>query len=267
MTRSELRQLLEPLALRGNHVVVHATLAAVEPLDGGAMTLCQALMESVGENGTLLMPTFTYEETISRPLTRDLATRQRPIAFHTDLPVTPALGVVPEAFRRLPGVLRSQHPTHSFAAWGRASRDVLATHRDNNPLGPLKKLNVMMGHMLMIGTSLSAATGIHLAEEQAPLRYLGRTTALRINAGGYEERVVVENFPGCSRAFDRLESVWSPAQIKRVILPNGEARKIPIRYLVNLATQALETDPGFFACDDPQCSSCGRKREAAKRRF
>ncbi len=266
MTRAELRQLLEPLALRSNHIVVHASMASVEPMEGGALAVCQALMESIGENGTLVMPTFTQEETISRPVTPGTPPRSRPVAFHTDLPVTPTLGPIPEAFRRLPGVLRSQHPTHSFAAWGRAARDVLATHRDNNPLGPLKKLNVMMGHMLTMETPLSSVTAIHLAEEQATVRYLGRTTALRINAGGYEERVVVENFPGCSRAFDRLESLWNPTQVKRVALPNGEARKVSIRYLVNLATQALEGDPGFFACDDPQCVNCGRKREAARRR-
>ena len=46
--------------------------------------------------------------------------------------------------------------------------------------------------------------------------YLERRTAVRINAAGYDERVVLENVPGCSRGFAHLEGRID----RKVILPS-----------------------------------------------
>jgi aminoglycoside 3-N-acetyltransferase len=255
MKREDLRAFFDRLNLRGNQLVVHASLSAFGEVDGGGATVCQALIESVAD-GTIIMPAFTYAETLIglRP--------GRTVAFHPDLPVSREIGAIAEAFRRLPGVLRSSHPTHSFAAFGRHARDMLSTQRDNNVLGPMKKLNIAQGHALFLGTQLHAATAIHLAEERLQMPYLARRSALRLNAAGYEERVVLENVPGCSVAFDRLEERLDPGKILSVPLANGTARKLPVRYLVTLAARALEADPAVFVCDRPDCASCVAKRDA-----
>ncbi|MBI4514448.1 MAG: AAC(3) family N-acetyltransferase [Deltaproteobacteria bacterium] len=255
MNRSELLQLFEQLAVHGNHVVVHSSLSAFGEVDGGARAVCDALIDAIA-NGTILMPAFTYAETL-------IGLRAgRTVAFHPDLPVSREIGRVAEAFRRMPGVLRSNHPTHSFAAYGRHARDLLSTQRDNNVFGPIKKLNIAQGHVLLLGTGLHSVTAIHLAEEQMQMPYLERRSAIRLNAAGYEERVVLENVPGCSAAFDRLEERLDPKKVASIALARSSARKLPVRYLVNLATQALEEDPAFFVCERPDCSSCIAKREA-----
>lgn len=257
MTRDEIGRLLEGLNLRGNQVVVHASLSSFGRVDGGTSVLCAALLDAVGDGGTILIPAFTYAETLSG------RTPGRPIAYHPDLPVSQEIGTVAEAFRHLPGVLRSSHPTHSFCAWGRQAREVLSTQRDNNPLGPLKKLNVVQGHVLLLGTSLQAATAIYLAEERVGAPSLTRRTALRVNAAGYAERVVLENVPGCNLGFAKLEPHLDPTKVRAVALPRGAARKIPIRYLVQLAAALLERDPHGLSCDRQTCDSCAAKREAA----
>lgn len=265
MSRDELRRVFDQLGLHGSHVVVHADVAALGTFENAALALCELLINAVGPNGTLVIPTFTHSETISEaPRLRRAAPPMpsRAVPYHADLAPSADLGPVPEIFRHLPGVMRSNHPTHSFAAWGRQAREVLSTQRDSNPLGPLKKLNVLQGHILLFGTGLDAAVAIHLAEETSGAPYLGRRTALRINAGGFEERVVVENFPGCSAAFVKLEAMLDPTKVRSAALPAGVARKLPVRYLVNLASQALENDPGVFICDTPGCVSCAGKREA-----
>ncbi len=260
MTRTDIIRLLESLNLRGNHVVVHASLAGFGPVDGGARGVCEALVEVVGDGGTVVMPAFTYAETLNATLGG--LGRVRPVAFHPELPVSREVGEIAESFRHLPGVLRSSHPTHSFAAWGRQAREVLSTQRDNNPLGPLKKLNVVQGQVLLLGEALPAVAAIYLAEERASLPYLGRCTAVRVNAAGYDERVVLENVPGCSAAFVKLEDRIDPSKVRSAPMPYGSARKIPIRYLVNLATEMLDADPRVFICDDTGCASCGAKRDA-----
>jgi aminoglycoside 3-N-acetyltransferase len=255
MNRNHLQQVLDGLALEGSNLLVHAQFPPPDLDDAEAAFLCHALLERLGPHGTIVMPAFTSSETILRP--------DRPaVAFHPDLAVSRGIGSVAETFRRLPNVLRGNHPSHSFAAFGPQARAVLSTQRDSNPLGPVKKLNVLRGDVVLIGAPLSACTAIHLAEETAPHAYLGRATALRINAGGYEERVVVERIPGCSRAFDRLDGRLDPAQVTSVASADLAARRISIRYLVQLASAALAEDPAAFACDDPGCSSCARKRAA-----
>jgi len=262
MRLDEIRHLLDGLRLRGERVAVHSALSSFGRVDGGAETVCQALMDSIGPEGTIVMPAFTYTETLGAEFEPNADARKvlRTAAFHPELPVSREIGAVAEAFRRLPGVLRSNHPTHSFCAWGRDARAMLSTQRDNNLLGPLKKLNVMRGQVLLVGTTLASATAIHLAEENLRMPYLGRRTAVRINAAGYDERVVLDNVPGCSRAFLRLEEVLDSSKTFGVSLPRGTARKIPIRYLVNLATKFLEDDPAYFVCDDIECASCNTKR-------
>lgn len=256
MNRDEIVRIFDGLNLRGNQVVVHASLSSFGHVDGGAATLCAALLEAIGDGGTILLPAFTYDETLNG------TTAARPVAYHPDLPVSRAIGAVAEAFRHVPGVLRSSHPTHSFCAWGRQAREVLSTQRDNNPLGPIKKLNVVQGQVLLLGTSLQAATAIYLAEERIGARSLSRRTALRVNAAGYAERVVLENVPGCNRGFGKLEQHLDPSKLRAASLPHGTVRKIPIRYLVQLATTVLERDPRALTCDQPDCDSCTTKHEA-----
>lgn len=258
MTLDDLKELLRPLRLQGANAVVHGSLRAFGPVDGGAAAVCKALTQLVTDAGTLLMPAFTYAETLL-PLAPQ---RGRGVSFHLDLPVSREIGAIPEAFRRLPGVVRGSHPTHSFAAWGRHARDVLSTQRDNNLFGPLKKLNLMQGHVLLLGTHLHSVTALHLAEELLEMPYLERRTAARINTSGHEERVVLEKVPGCSIAFDRLEAGLDPAKLSSVRLAQGEARKIPIRYLLGLTTAALGRQPDLFVCARPECESCARKRDA-----
>lgn len=258
MTRAELVQLLRPLGLQDNSVVVHANMAAFSGAGVTPLLLCEALVESVGSYGTIVMPAFTWSETA-------FSDGAAPIAFRPESPVSAILGAVAETFRVLPGVLRSNHPSHSFASYGRHARDVLSTQRDNNPLGPAKKLNLLQGYVLLLGTSLQEATVIHLAEEGASLPYLQRGSALRMNASGFEERVILEHVPGCGIGFDRLESRLDPEQVVAVSLPHATARKIPIRYLVRLAVDALRSDPLVFVCEQSECASCAAKRAAASR--
>jgi aminoglycoside N3'-acetyltransferase len=262
MDRNELSWLLDALDLHGKQMLVQANLAAFGEVDGGATTVCRVLMENVGESGTILMPTFTYVETLGEPIVDDQEPRPRPVAFHADMPVSAEIGEVAETFRRLPGVLRSSHPSHSFSAWGRHARDMLSTQRDNNTLGPLKKLSLAQGHVVLLGTTLDSATVIHLAEEQLHVPYLQRRTASRLNSAGYDERVVIENVPGCSFAFRRLEPSLDPEVVRSVRLPRGWGLVVPVRYLVRLALTTLQKDPDAFVCERIGCVGCDVKRAA-----
>lgn len=257
MDRVAIEKLLRQLPLEGNNLLAHVLPAACGMAAGDAAEICVALRECVGSGGTLVMPAFTDEQTL-------FSRSPEPRAFHSDLPVDARLGAAAEAFRRLPGVLRSSHPSHSFCAWGRAAHAVLSTNRDNNPLGPIKKLNLTGGNALLLGAGLELCCTFHLAEEGMPAAYLGRAAAKRLNVAGYEERVVIDRVPGCARAFAHLATDVEAAAIARHAFLQTTALLVPIRSLIRIASAALATDPEALACDDDACASCTAKRVAAR---
>lgn len=254
MTRVELLHHLEMLELSGEALVVHVALESLgfeEPLD--PYSFCEILLKAVG-TGTILMPAFTPNTLVQPATGANRQTMEEPAAFSPDLPTDDP---VAEALRHFPGALRSQHPTHSFVACGPLSRELLSTHRDNNPLGPLKKLNLHRGAVLLLGTNLQSAIALHLAlEAKRPPSTTTRRIALRLNAGSHVERVVVENFPGCSKGFDKLEALLSLEAIKFVPLARASLRKIPLRYLLQLAHTVLQQDPLALFCNEATCSEC-----------
>ncbi len=210
-----------------------------------------------GPSSTVIMPAFTGTQTL-------VGWTETPRAFHGELPVEPRVGIVSEAFRQESGTLRSGHPTHSFLAIGTRAHDVLSTNRDNNPLGPIKKLNVMNGLVLLVGLPLSRCTALYQAEMQAlpALRYRG--TAQRINVAGYEERVVVEHAPRCSAGYDRYDEAVQSEEAGLVGDFDG-VRLWRLRELIRSAAEAILAAPESILCDDAACPDCELRRSAIAR--
>ncbi len=94
---------------------------------------------------------------------------------------TPALGMgrIPDIFRTMPDVLRSDHPSVSFAAYGPNARAITDGHPLEYPLGddsPLGQIYALDGWVLLLGSGYGSNTSFHLAEYRvpdAPLEKLG----------------------------------------------------------------------------------------------
>lgn len=60
--KEEIVQKLREVGLeRGDAVMVHTSLKRMGYVCGGAQTVIEALMEVVGENGTIMMPTQSWK--------------------------------------------------------------------------------------------------------------------------------------------------------------------------------------------------------------
>ncbi|MGW1767375.1 aminoglycoside N(3)-acetyltransferase [Streptomyces sp. NPDC002073] len=169
----------------GGVLMVHASMRSVGPAGPergrGSESVLRALRTALGPAGTLVVPTFTPENSDTSPYYRDAirglgpeavaALRDRMPPFDPALTPAPTMGILAETTRRAPGALRSGHPQTSFAALGPEAGKVVAGHRPDCHLGedsPLARLYDMRAQVLLLGVGFDRCTAFHLAEYRVP---------------------------------------------------------------------------------------------------
>lgn len=171
---ADLRTLgLEP----GMTVIVHTALSEIGWICGGAAALVLSLEDVLREFGTLVMPTHSGDlsdpslwENPPVPESWWQQIRDEMPAFDPELTPTRGVGVVPEVFRHQSDVVRSNHPTVSFAAWGDSAIEIVSDHSLEYSLGegsPLARLYDLGAWVLLIGAGFGSNTSFHLAEYRA----------------------------------------------------------------------------------------------------
>jgi len=221
----------------GNTVAVHASLRAVG-LE--ANEVIDALLQAVGPDGLVVMPTFTYDNE----------------SFAPDLPGR--TGTLAEVFRRRPDALRSAHPTYSVAAVGAGAAELLGGHEQAGATGvdsPLGRLAAAGGYVLLLGVGQTANTTVHVGEFQAGATYLDIPFDPGWPAHG------AETFPGCSRAFGALERpLRKRGAIRDGKVGNGLAQLVSGAAVIDATVELLRADPTALLCTDPGCFRCSRAR-------
>ena len=155
----------------GDVVMVHASLRAIGPVDGGAAAVVAALDQAVGPAGSVLMTLGARDDwdwvnerpEADRP---DLLADAEPF----DAAVTPAdpgVGVLAEVFRTTPGTVVSDHPEGRFGARGRLAAELITDVPWDDyygPGSPLARLVDAGGTVLRLGADPDTVTLTHYAE-------------------------------------------------------------------------------------------------------
>src|SRR5947207_9688500 len=174
-TVQTLRSDLRALGLRsGDVVMVHSSVRSVGFVVGGSQAVVQALLDVIGPDGTLVVPTHTSDNCDpagwgNPPVPEAWWPVIREQAPGFDPARTPSrwMGVIAETVRTWPGALRSDHPRLSFAALGAHAADITGTHQLDDALGersPLGTVYRLDGKVLLLGCGHDSNTSLHLAE-------------------------------------------------------------------------------------------------------
>lgn len=146
----------------GDVLFVHSSFDAFRGFeDLPPLGVVEVLEEVLGSSGALLMPTLPFAGSAVDYVKDD------PVF---DVRRTPSrMGLLTELFRRMPGVVRSVHPTHSAAVRGPGADELIADHhRAGTPCGapsPYQKLLARDGKILFLGTTFMAMTFFHTVDE------------------------------------------------------------------------------------------------------
>ena len=178
-TRSELVRDLSKLGLAtGDMVMVHASMRAVGPVLGGPDVVIRALLDVVGDPGTIMVY-VDWEDAVQHLAhgdvteTLDWQLLDELPPFDPNIPrARRAYGIFPEFLRTWPAAVRSGNPDASVAAIGSQAEWLCRNHPLNYGYGsgsPLAKLVQAEGKVLLLGSPLGTVTVLHYAEHVARL--------------------------------------------------------------------------------------------------
>ncbi|GAA2757629.1 aminoglycoside N(3)-acetyltransferase [Actinopolymorpha rutila] len=161
----------------GSVVLAHVSLSRIGRVVGGEQAVIEALLRVLGESGTLVMPSQSWQLCDPAYLNDPDVPREAWQLVRDHLPaydpaVTPSrtMGKVAELFRAIPGAVRSAHPHRSFAALGPRAAEIVAVHDLDSPNGersPLKTMYELDARTLLLGVGHSKSTILHLAEHRS----------------------------------------------------------------------------------------------------
>jgi aminoglycoside 3-N-acetyltransferase len=243
-----LRADLRALGVRpGDVLLVHSAASRLGFVAGGPQAIVAALLEVLGPEGTLVVPTHTPENSdpagwINPPVPESWwqAIREQTPGFDPSRTPSRWMGVIAETARTWPGARRSDHPQVSFAAVGPQAASITSGHQlddalgENSPLGAIYRLD---GKVLLLGCGHDSNTSLHLAEwrQKSPPRGVTGASIRRPDGTGQwiswtDVMEDTDDFKRIGAAFE--ESVG----LSIGVAGNATARLMPQRAIVDFAT-------------------------------
>jgi aminoglycoside 3-N-acetyltransferase len=237
---------------RGGVLLVHTSFKAVRPVERGPLGLIDALREAIGDDGTLVMPTMTDGESVFDPASTP----------------TEGMGITAETFWRQPGVLRSTHPSGSFAAAGSHAAAICAPQPLSPPHGPDSppgRVHDLSGQVLLLGVTHSENTTLHVAEAIAQVPYsVSHSTIVELD--GVAQTVMIAETDHCCRGFNLMDTWLRERGLQREAkVANADARLCASRDVVRVAVEHLAADPLLFLCArSAGCDECDAARDSVR---
>ncbi len=253
ITKQDLISDLKAMGINpGDILNVKISYKSIGKIEGGIKTLIDALLDVVGESGTIVSDAFVKSKLLY------------PLKKHTgkiSTEETPSYaGVVANTMLQNPLSLRSPHPIQKFVAIGKNANIVLSHDIDSRPYGVLHQMAKMNAKNLRIGS---------------PDKVVGvGTTHVAIDILGYKQNLLkggidyyrdnklktfVVNWPtGCRKSFNNLLPIYEQQGciIKKGHVGNAEAMLSDMQKTLNAELNLGKENPDFVMCSDPCCYKC-----------
>jgi len=160
LTQSDIEVGLAELGVtKGMALEIHSSLSSFGQVEGGAKTIISALVNVVGSEGSLIMPTFPWS------LPYDLTDIEKKCGitlklriFSPDSKERSGMGIIADTFRDMPEIITGDD-LHRVSAWGKDAK------KHSKGFSHLLDNN---GYALLLGVDIHSLTSMHYQEENLP---------------------------------------------------------------------------------------------------
>jgi aminoglycoside 3-N-acetyltransferase len=240
MNKDEIKQGLRILGLKaGDIVLLHSSLSSIGKVDGGAETVVEAFLETLGETGTLLVPVFGN------------------------------LGIITDIVKGRRDAVISDCPKGAVAAIGADARGICIDHWKADTVHgegtPYLKIAGLGGYICLLGVDQDRSTAMHSVEALLRLPYLSSVSDPVQTPEGKVQKTW-KYYPGPHRDFIGLDKILrSSGKMKVSKIGKALTRLIKAQDLLGILSDIGRNDPAFCLCDNPECADCVSQRAAIYR--
>ena len=246
---------------RGGCLIVHSSFKALSLREAAPVDVIRTFLEALGDQGTLMMPTFTYSFA----------------GIYGVEPFNPLTnpgrgnGVLSETLRRYVGALRSAQPAYSVAAIGKWAQQLVQGKEKASMLGigsSFHEAYELGAKILLLGVGNAANSMLHTAETLAGLPYQdipvrafwGRTALVEQDGRAVEVLLPVE-YPGCSLNFGVADAYLQEKGVLQLgQVCAAECMLMAARSIVALVVERLQQEPDWLLCHNFACEPCNLRR-------
>ncbi len=250
---SDLAAALEALGIvPGDTLLVHSGFNRYSGFTGAPGDVIDLLLQTVGEQGHILMMSMPYSGSSERYVASD------PV-FNV-LRTPSAVGLISEAFRRRSGVVRSCNPLHPILVYGSLAQWLAADHEHAayscGKGSPFARFLSLEGKLLFFDAPYGSMTFMHYVEDlfqdQLPVSlYDPAPVSLRLVDATGNERVVPQYFFSQAarerRHFAPIEDALThQGSMQTAKIGNSELLCVAARDVVSSARELVENGTGFY---------------------
>lgn len=231
MNQQEIEKGLFDLGLKkGDIVLLHSALSSLGKVEGGTDTLINSFLNVLGNEGTLVVPSF-------------------------------AGGAVPLAVKNHEKAFSSIAPNAYISAIGKDAEELCKDHYKNETAHaegtPYEKIAEKGGYILLLGVDQDRNTTLHSVEEFLRLPYMKDTKPVEIDTPEGKIEKSWKYFPGPHRDFIGLDRYFrNSGKMKISKIGNAVARLIKSHDLLDIGSAIGKEDPSFVLCENPNCKDC-----------
>ncbi|WP_040951847.1 AAC(3) family N-acetyltransferase [Gorillibacterium massiliense] len=237
LTQSDVENGLRQLGIRpGMTLEVHSSLQSFGHLEGGAEALIDALMQSVGNEGAIVMPSFRLSKDLQ------LTEEDRKLGLTVKIRILDedeeesGMGVVSDTFRKRSDV-RTGEGIFRVSAWGKDA--------DKHSSSGFQHLIDHDGWALLLGVDIYRLSSMHYVEDILPDAIRGKfqpSPEARIRYP--ENRWFIEAWqPDVKPWYTIQETAYEKGFITDGRIGDAKCMLLKVRPVIGLYRQALQINP------------------------
>ena len=219
----------------GMMLEVHCSLSSFGNVDGGALTVIEALKHSVGTNGAVVMPSFKF----SLPLPLDEVDKnlglKLKIRILQDDDEPSGMGIVSDTFRKMPNVVTGQG-LFRVSAWGKDA--------EKHSAG-FQYLIDSDGYALLIGVDIYRMSSMHYVENCLPdkIRDLFRPSKDARKRYPESQWFIEAWTPLVKPWYTIQEKAYEKGYIVDSMIGNSKCMLVQVKNVLEIYRYALQNEP------------------------